>query len=199
MSIKSLKIKNKSMFYPNDMTQLNNFDSELLKINKRENRENNNIYYISYKINKRENRKNNNIYYISYKINKPEYDINSINNLYFVVDHLCGTIEKINGSKDRYLVTDKDSLMNEKNISFFYLWDSIINKIKYLRGDDIMFDDNEVIIKDWNKIRFSSDIFIPNDVSINFYSLVIVINYVIEKNDKFIPEIYINEGYFTKV
>ena len=50
-----------------------------------------------------------------------------------------------------------------------------------------MFDNNEVIIKDWNKIRFSSDIFIPNDVSINFYSLVIVINYVIEKNDdKFI-------------
>ena len=62
-----------------------------------------------------------------------------------------------------------------------------------------MFDDNEVIIKDGNKIRFSSDIFIPNDVSINFYSLVIVINYVIEKNDEFIPEIYINEGYFTKV
>ena len=50
-------------------------------------------------------------------------------------------------------------------------------------------------MKDWNKIRFSSDVFIPNDVSINFYSLVIVINYVIEKND----EIYINEGYFTKV
>ena len=173
MPIKSLKIKNKSMFYPNDMIQLNNFDSQLLKINKRENRENNNIYYISY------------------KINKPRHDINSINNLYFVVDHLCGMIEKINGSKDRYLVTDKDSLMNEKNIKFFYLWDSIINKIKYLKGDD-----NEVIIKDWHKIRFSSDVFIPNDFSINFYSLVIVINYVIEKNDKFIPEIYINEGYF---
>ena len=39
------------MFYPNDMIQLNNFDSQLLKINKRENKENNNIYYISYKIN----------------------------------------------------------------------------------------------------------------------------------------------------
>ena len=62
-----------------------------------------------------------------------------------------------------------------------------------------MFDDNEVTIKDWNKIRFSSDIFIPNDVFINFYSLVIVINYVIEKNDEFIPEIYINEGHFKKV
>ena len=61
-----------------------------------------------------------------------------------------------------------------------------------------MFDDNEVIIKDWNKVRFSSDVFIPNDVLINFHSLVIVINYVIEKNDEFIPEIYIDEGYFEK-
>ena len=114
--------------------------------------------------------------------------------MYFVIDHLYGTIEKINGSKDRYLVIDKDSLMNEKNIKFFCLWESIINKIKYLRKDD-----HKVIIKDWNKIRFSSDIFIPNNVSINFYSLVIVINYVIEKNDEFIPENHINEGYFTKV
>ena len=76
----------------------------MLKINKRKNRENNNIYYMSYKTNKRENRKNNIIYYISYKINKPEHYINSINNFYFVVDHLYGTIEKNNGSKDRYLV-----------------------------------------------------------------------------------------------
>ena len=117
----------------------------------------------------------------------------------FVVDYLRGKIEKINGSKDRYLVINEDSLMSEKNISFFHLWDSVINKIKYLRGDDVLFDDNEVIIKDWKKIRFSSDVFIPNDVSINFYSLVIVIVYVIEKNDEFIPEIYINDGYFTKV
>ena len=164
------------------MIQLNNFDSQLLKINKRENRENNNIYYISY------------------KINKPEHNFNSINNLYFVVNYLYGTVEKIDGSKYRYLVIDKDSFMNKKYIyECYYLWDSIINKIKYLRGDDVMFDDTEVIIKDWNKIRFSSDVFIPNDVFINFYSLVIVINYVIEKNDEFIPEIYINERYFKKV
>ena len=164
MSVQSLKIKNESTFYSNDMIQLNNFDSRLLKINKIENRENNNIYYIYY------------------KINKPEHNINSINNLYFVIDYLCGTIEKIDGSKDRYLVIDEDRLINKENIDlFYYLWNAIINKIKYLREDDAMFDDNEVIIKDWNKIRFSSDVFIPNDVLINFHSLVIVINYVIEK------------------
>ena len=44
-----------------------------------------------------------------------------------------------------------------------------------------MFDDNEVIIKDWNKIRFSSAVFMPNDVLINFYSLVIIINYSLKK------------------
>ena len=168
MEAKSLKIKNESMFYPNDMIQLNNFDCQVLKINKRENRENNNIYYISY------------------KINKSEHDINSINNLYFAVDYLRGKIEKINGSKDRYLVIE-DSIMNEKSLYFFhYLWNTVINKIKYSRGDDIMFHDNEVIITDWNKIRFSSDIFIPDDVFINFYSLVIVINYVSEKKLIFI-------------
>ena len=102
MEAKSLKIKNESIFYSNDMIQLNNFDCQLLKVNKRENRENNNIYYISY------------------KINKPEHDINSINNLYFVVDHLYGKIEKINGLKDRYLVINEDSLLNEENINVFY-------------------------------------------------------------------------------
>ena len=120
--------------------------------------------------------------------------------MYFVVNYLYGTKEKIDGSKDRHLVIDKDRLIKTENIDLFHdLWDAIINKIKYLRGDDVMFDDNVVIIKDWNKIRFSSDVFIPNDVLINFYSLVIVINYVIEKNDEFIPEIHIDEGYFEKV
>ena len=37
------------------------------------------------------------------------------------------------------------------------------------------------------------------NVLINFYSLVIIINHVIEKNDEFIPEIYINEGLFEKI
>ena len=94
MSGKSLKIKNESMFYSNDIIQLNNFDSRLLKINKRENRQNNNTYYISY------------------KINKPKHNINSINNFYFVVNYLYGMIEKIDGSKDRYLVIDRDRKIN---------------------------------------------------------------------------------------
>ena len=38
MLVKSLKIKNESIFYPNDIIQLNNFDGQLLKIKKRKQR-----------------------------------------------------------------------------------------------------------------------------------------------------------------
>ena len=112
---------------------------------------------------------------------------------------MYGKIEKINDSKDRYLVINNDNHINKESIIFFCLWDCIINEIKYLRRDDVLFDGNEVIIKDSNKIRFSSDVFIADNVLLRFYSLVIVINYVIEKSDEFIPEIDINDGYFTKV
>ena len=182
MAMESLKIRNESTFDWNDMIYLNKFDSRMLKRTKRGNRENNNIYYISY------------------VKNKPKYNIDSINNLYFFIQELYGTIEKIDGSRDRYLVIDKNIDINKQNIDFFNdLWNTVINKIKYLRKGDVMFDDNEVIIKDWNKIRFSSDVFMPNDILINFISLTIVINSVIENNGKFIPEIYINEGLFEKV
>ena len=123
MVVKSLKIKNVSYYFWNDIIYLNKFDNNMLKINKGENGENNNIYNISY------------------KMNKLEYDINIVNNLYIAIQNLYCTIEKIDGSEDRYLVTDKNNKMNKKNIEFFNkLWAAIISKIKYSRNDDIFYD-----------------------------------------------------------
>ena len=96
MVVKSLKIKNVSYYFWNDIIYLNKFDNSMLKINKRENRENNNIYYISY------------------IINKPEYDINIVKNLYIAIQNLYCTIEKIDGSRDTYIVIDKYNEMNKK-------------------------------------------------------------------------------------
>ena len=96
MVVKSLKIKNVSYYFWNDIIYLNKFDNNMLKINKRENTERNNIYYI---------------FYI---INKPEYDINIVNDLYIAIQNLYCTIEKIDGPEDRYLVIDKNSKMNKK-------------------------------------------------------------------------------------
>ena len=156
---------------------LNKFDYNVLKINKRENRENINIYHISY------------------IINKPEYDINIANNLYIAIQNLYCTVGKIDGSRDRYLVIDKNNKMNKTNIKLLNtLWIAIINKIKYSRNSAI-FDDNTIKITDWNKFKFSSDLDMPIDTLINFNSLTIAFS----QGNKFIPEIYVDQGIFEKV
>ena len=69
MVVKSLKIKNASYYFWNDIIYLNKFHNNMLKINKKENRENNNIYYISY------------------IIKNPEYDINIVNNFCITIQN----------------------------------------------------------------------------------------------------------------
>ena len=49
MSIKSLKIKNKYYYYWNNIIYLDDFDTGLVKIFKRESKIGVNIYYIGYK------------------------------------------------------------------------------------------------------------------------------------------------------
>ena len=89
--------------------------------------------------------------------------------------------------------------MNKKNIKLFNkLYISIINKIKYSRNNAI-FDDNIIKITDWNKFKFDSDLDIPIDTLINFNSLSIIFSHVVEKGNKFITEIYVDQGIFEEV
>ena len=93
MVIKSLKIKNQSYYYYwNDIIFINNFDIKFFKITKRESRIGVDIYYIGY------------------VGNKLEYDRNSVKPLYLSVKSLLGSVEKIDGSSDRYLVIDKSNI-----------------------------------------------------------------------------------------
>ena len=92
MVIKSLKIKNQSYYYWNDIIFINDFDIKFLKIAKRESRIGVDIYYIGY------------------VVNKLEYDTNSVKPLYLSVKSLLGSVEKIDGSIDRYLVIDKSNM-----------------------------------------------------------------------------------------
>ena len=84
MNIESLKIKTKNNYDWGDIVYIYDFDINLVRIIKRESRIGANIYYIGY-------------------ILQPNYD-NTINPLYFVVNHLFGFIEQIEGSSNRYLV-----------------------------------------------------------------------------------------------
>ena len=161
MVVESLKIKSKSNYFWDDLVYLDDFDWKLVKVVRRESRIGVNIYYIGYVL-------------------EPKDDINSINPLYLIVRHLFGRIEKIEGSRDRYLVVDE----NNKEV---------INVFLIKRNNKITFGNADNKVSEYNKLRFSSDVDLPLDTLIEFHMLTIVINCVIEKGNKYYPEIYLEE------
>ena len=167
MVIKSLKIKNQSYYYWNDIIFIDDFDIKFVKINKRECRIGVDIYYIGY------------------VVNKPEYDINSVKPLYLSVEGLLGSVEKIDGLSDEYLIIDKSNIkvINVFNILREYIEDKIISDK----------------IDGFNKIRFSLDIDLPLGTLIQFKILTIIIRCIIKKDDKYYPEIYLDECLYEKV
>ena len=166
MSIESLKIKNQSYYYWNDIVYIDDFDIKYLKINKRESRVEIDIYYIGY---------------VLYNL---EYISNSVVPLYSYVKSLIGSVEKINDSNYRYLVIDKS------NIEVINVFNTIKEYIK-----DKM---NVSKIDGFDKIKFSSDIDLPLGKLIKFKVLTIIIKCIIKKNDKYYPEIYLDECLYVK-
>ena len=93
--------------------------------------------------------------------------------MYFVINRLIGYIEEIEGLSDKYLVVAK-RVRNKKIIhSFDIIWGLIENEINPNNFNNK--------IKDYDKLRFNSDIDLPLDMLIEFHSLVINVNYIIEK------------------
>ena len=174
MVVESLKIKNKSNYFWDNMVYLDDFDVKLVKVVRRESQIGVDIYYIGYVL-------------------EPDNDINSINPLYLIVRHLFGSVEKIQGSSDRYLVVDEN---NKEVINVFdKIWKFIKDKINRLikRNDKITFGNADNKISEYNKLRLSSNVDLPLDTLIEFHMLTIVINCVIEKGNKYYPEIYLDE------
>ena len=83
----------------------------------------------SLEIIKRESRIGANIYYIGYVLN-PDYDYNTINPLYFVINRLIGYIEEIEESSDKYLVVSKNVRNKNINSVLDTIWDLLKIKLK---------------------------------------------------------------------
>ena len=168
MDIESLEIKTKINYNWDDIIYINDFNADLLEIIKRKSRIGANIYHIGYVID-------------------PDYDYNTIKPLYFVVVRLIGYTEEIEGSSDKYLVI-ASSIRNKNIISVLDMaWTSIEDKINL-----------GIKIKDYNKFIFNSDIDLTLNTIIEFSSLVINISCVIEKDNEYYPEIYLDECLYVK-
>ena len=97
---------------------------------------------------------------------------------------LLGSVEKIDGSNDRYLVIDKS------NIEVI----NVFNMLQKYIEDKIILDK----IDGFDKIKFSSDIDLPLGTLIQFKILTIIIRCIIKKDEKYYPEIYLDECLYDK-
>ena len=132
----------------------------------------------SLEIIKRESKIGVNIYYIKYSTLRPFYS---------VINRLIGYIEEIEGWSDKYLVV-LSSLRN-KNIT------NVLDKIWGSVEDQI---NPNIKIKDCDKFRFNFYIDLPLNTTIEFCSLVINVNCIIEKDNEYYPEIYLDECLYVK-
>ena len=87
--------------------------------------------------------------------------------IYLSVRSLLGSIEKIDGSSDRYLV------INKSNIEVI----NVFNTLREYIEDKVILDK----IDGFDKIRFNSDIDLPLGTLIQFKILTIIIRCIIKK------------------
>ena len=107
--------------------------------------------------------------------------------LHFLINRLIGFIEEIDGSNDKYLVV-VSSLRNKNIINApDKVWSSIKDKIN-----------PDIKIKDYDKFRFNSDLDLPVNMVIEFRSLLINVSCVIEKDNEYYPEIYLDDFSYVK-
>ena len=161
-----------------------------LEIKNKTNYDLDNICYIddfnvnSLKIAKKESRIGVNIYYTRCALN---LDDDTIIPLYFIIDCLIGYIEEIEGSSDKYLVVTS-SMRNEYISSVLdTIWTSIEDKIN-----------PGIQIKDYDQFRFNSDIDLPLNTITEFRSQLINISCVIENDNEYYPEIYLDKCIYVK-
>ena len=123
-----MNIKNRTYYFYNDLINIKDFDARLLK-------------KTSMRIG---------IYYIGYVDKKSEWNVNSANPFYLMINRIDGFIEEKNG--DKYLniaLTGRNSEVLKK---YSEVWNGIKDSIKKINYSELGEYD-----KDYMKIKFSSD------------------------------------------
>ena len=108
--VKQTEIKNRTYFFYNDIINLKNFESNMLKIDKK--------HY-----------KGIDIYYIGYITNKKIENIHRLNSLYLLINQVSGSIEEQNGNNGNQIKTINGGKEND--------YGKVYIKIKFNFKDDM--------------------------------------------------------------
>ena len=167
--INQINNKNRTYYFYNDIIDLENFKSNLLKIDKK-------------------SCKNIGIYNIGY-ITKKKIDdcenINSVNPLYLSITHVSGYIEEKGVNK--YLVFDSTDENKELIKKYNDVFNKIRDKIKEISNDECDYK------KDYMKIKFNSDDDLPIKKPLKFHLMTITIRSVFEEDGKLYPQVFLDD------
>ena len=165
--VKGINTKNWTYYFCNDMINIEDFDSNLLKIDKKLYK-NIDIY---------------NIWYITIKKIGDYENIYSVNPFYLIIGEVDGFVEEKNGSKCLvFHSTDESKEVLEKHTE---LWDGIENEIETINGHKKL-----EYAKDFMKIKFDTDDDLPLNKPLMLRMLTIIVKSVFEEDSKFYPQIY---------
>ena len=172
-SIKEINIKERTYYFYNDITDIENFDSKNLKLEKKTYKDLD-IY---------------NIGYVTIKKIGDCYDVDNVNPLYLGIGNASGYIEKIN--KDKHLVFD----VRDENKKFLKKYDDVFNGLidKIKKIDDHWLE----YTKDYIKIKFNSDDNLPLNKPLKFYQMTITIRCVISNDYKLYPQVFLDGALFS--
>ena len=150
---------------------LENFKSSLLNIDKK-----------SYK--------DNGIYYIRYIAIKKIGDcknIYSVYPLYLRINHASRYIEEI--KENKYLIFDPTD-ENKELLKKYDVFNEIRDKIKEISNDECDYE------KDYMKIKFNSDDYLPLYKSLEFHNMTITMISVFEENGKLYLQVFLDDALF---
>ena len=166
MTIRQLNIEGRTYYFYNDLINIKNFNSNILKLDKKR-------------------VLGNDVYYIGYITKKPQWNVNSVNPLYLMINKIKGHFEEVDGDKYLIISSENGDIM-QKYQDVFDGIKEIIKKINDY-SQPIKYDEN------YMKIKFNKDDNIPLNKIIYFPTITIIIRSVTQKDDKYYPQLFLDE------
>ena len=148
------------------MINIKNFDSSLLKLDKKSS-------------------KNIAIYYIGYITKKDNCAINSVNLLYLILHEVDGFTEEKEGNKYlSFAFTDSNSEVLKK---YAEICRGIKDQIKAMNNGK-----SGEYGKDYMKIKFNSEDDLPLNKQLKFINLTIIVRIIFEEDGEYSPQIFLD-------
>ena len=167
-SIKEINIENGTYYFYNDIIDIETFDSNNLKLDKKTYK-NLNIY---------------NIGYVTIKKIGYGYDVNGVNPLYLCINNASGYSKEVN--EDKFLVFN----VTDENKELLKRYDDVFNGIMSRINNWLEYS------KDNMKIKFSSDDNLSLIKPLKFHNMTVSIRYVFSKDNKLYPQVFLDEALY---